>query len=695
MANRSATVLVRKISATWSSIISRLRKRDSMKILPRFVPYPSCILTSNDRNVLSRIRGRWRPCRSVGRYGLAGSNLHGFSECLEAGVEQGGSVAAGALQAHSRGLLQGVGRGVVTQAEEVANGGEDRVGMVVMKFGDGRADGGTGVVEELILEPHCHVGNGLAVGFAQVGVRGEEGGQLALAELIGVVAELLQQGAGGLLMAHQGAASGGLALNDQKGRIDALLPPQTVLIGLGTQVVDMVEGDLVKVADPGVEIAGDGDVEDERQPVAAGTLNADVLIKADDRLGGCGGADHQVGLDQRLAQAVERDGLRVPASGGGLGSLRVAVGNQDPAGVQGLEVLECQVAHLAGADHQHGLVGERVEHLPGEVDRHAGDRELALVHARPLAHRLADLQRGLKDGMKDRPDRLPLDRGAVGCADLTEDLALAQHQAFQAGRNPKQMSDSPLVVIADEVPREELGPNPMEFAQEFAQYVGLGNGLGAAGQVDLDPVASGEDHELVAGKGLGERFQPPGVFWFVKRQGLAHAGRRGAMIDPHGQQSHGCPPAIRAAPWAVGNLSASIPTHVNTRKAKATIVRTITLRPRKAGRNRACRSTAKTNHMPRALTTLGSVQLRVNPVSGPRLRAFTLRIMPIRSPKVSRGKAMMMAPRLTRSDCSRLGRASPNRAGRLDLSRRIWARYMSPAAKATQVQTAPPSRKMP
>src|SRR5208337_92969 len=106
-----------------------------------------------------------------------------FSECLEAGVEQGGSVAAGALQAHSRGLLQGAGRGVVTQAEEVANGGEDGVGMVVMKFGDGRADGGAGVVEELILEPHRHVGNGLAVGFAQVGVGGEEGGQLALAEL--------------------------------------------------------------------------------------------------------------------------------------------------------------------------------------------------------------------------------------------------------------------------------------------------------------------------------------------------------------------------------------------------------------------------------------------------------------------------------------------------------------------------------
>ena len=141
----------------------------------------------------------------------------------------------GFLDRLSGGLLQGAGRGVVAQAEEVANGGEDGVGMVVMRFGHGRADGGAGVVEELILEPHRHVGYGLAVGFAQVGVGGEEGGQLALAELIGVVAKLLQQGAGGLLMAHQGAAGGGLAFDDQKGWIDALLPPQAVLIGLGTQ----------------------------------------------------------------------------------------------------------------------------------------------------------------------------------------------------------------------------------------------------------------------------------------------------------------------------------------------------------------------------------------------------------------------------------------------------------------------------
>ncbi len=53
---------------------------------------------------------------------------------------------------------------MIAQAEQVADGGEDGVGMVVMRFGDGRADGGAGVVEKLVLESHGHVGDGLTVG---------------------------------------------------------------------------------------------------------------------------------------------------------------------------------------------------------------------------------------------------------------------------------------------------------------------------------------------------------------------------------------------------------------------------------------------------------------------------------------------------------------------------------------------------
>ena len=55
----------------------------------------------------------------------------------------------------------------------------------------------------------------------------------------------------------------------------------------------------------------------------------------------------------------------------------------------------------------------------------------------------------------------------------------------------------------------------------------------------------------------------------------------------------------------------------------------------------------------------------------------------------------MMAPRLIRSDCSRLGSARPNRDRLLAFSRRIWTRYIRPAKNATHVKTAPASKKIP
>ena len=56
-------------------------------------------------------------------------------------------------------------------------------------------------------------------------------------------------------------------------RIDPLLAPAEVLLGLGAQVVDVIEHHLVEVADPGVEVAGDGDVQDQGQAIAAGALD--------------------------------------------------------------------------------------------------------------------------------------------------------------------------------------------------------------------------------------------------------------------------------------------------------------------------------------------------------------------------------------------------------------------------------------
>src|SRR5262249_14690701 len=152
-------------------------------------------------------------------------------------------------------------------------------------------------------------------------------------------------------------------------------------------------------------------------------------------------ADDDVGLDQGQAEALERDGLAAPAGGGGLGAVGVAVGDEDAAGSEGLEVLERQIPHLAGADDQDGLVAEGVEDVAGDVDGDAGDGEAALVHAGGLADLLADVQGLAEDGVEDRADGPLLLGGVVGLLDLAEDLALAEDQALEAGGDAEEVVD--------------------------------------------------------------------------------------------------------------------------------------------------------------------------------------------------------------------------------------------------------------
>jgi hypothetical protein len=79
-------------------------------------------------------------------------------------------------------------------AHETENG--MRVVVVVVWLGDRRADRSPGMVEELVLQSRERVCDGLAILVGKVGPGGKQGTQLALANLIGVIAQLLEEQAG-------------------------------------------------------------------------------------------------------------------------------------------------------------------------------------------------------------------------------------------------------------------------------------------------------------------------------------------------------------------------------------------------------------------------------------------------------------------------------------------------------------------
>ena len=138
--------------------------------------------------------------------------------------------------------------------------------------------------------------------------------------------------------------------------------------------------------------------------------------------------------------------------------------------------------------------------------------------------------------MEGRPDRLTLDRRAIGLANLAQDLPLAQDQAFEAGRHPEQMADDPFVAVTDQVPGKELGIDSVKLHEHLGQGVKLGHLLGAARDVKLDPIACGDDHELVARKLCARRPSAFAVLGRVECNRFADRRRRRTMINSQGQQ---------------------------------------------------------------------------------------------------------------------------------------------------------------
>lgn len=110
-------------------------------------------------------------------------------------------------------------------------------------------------MEELVLEAHRHVSDRITVDVGKAWPGSEEDGKFTLANLVSVVAELLEQQPGIALMAQLSVTSGSFALDDNESRINTFLPLKPVVFRLCSQVIHVIEHDLVELADPRVKVA--------------------------------------------------------------------------------------------------------------------------------------------------------------------------------------------------------------------------------------------------------------------------------------------------------------------------------------------------------------------------------------------------------------------------------------------------------
>ena len=94
-----------------------------------------------------------------------------------------------------------------------------------------------------------------------------------------------------------------------------------------------------------------------RQRAAQRTGN----VHGDDWLRRPGRAQDDVGVDQGVIEFLPGDRFAAAAGGNLPGLLGTAIGHQDAPRLEGLQVLQGKLAHLAGADDQDGLIAEMPE----------------------------------------------------------------------------------------------------------------------------------------------------------------------------------------------------------------------------------------------------------------------------------------------------------------------------------------------
>ena len=83
----------------------------------------------------------------------------------------------------------------------------------------------------------------------------------------------------------------------------------------GLQVVEVVEVDVFQIGDGRVDVAGEGDVDEEDRAISPGFEQRLELLFGDDRMVCAGGGDDHVGGDEVIVQFLEWDGRSAESVG--------------------------------------------------------------------------------------------------------------------------------------------------------------------------------------------------------------------------------------------------------------------------------------------------------------------------------------------------------------------------------------------
>ena len=155
---------------------------------------------------------------------------------------------------------------------------------------------------------------------------------------------------------------------------------------------------------------------------------------------GGGGADDDVGGGQELWQVVEAPGGPAELTGQRLSLLECPVRDQHGRSARRLQVPSGDLAHLARAEDQNGVTGQRLtEDLGRQLDGRRADRERPARDAGLGPGALPGDKCFLEEFVQTGADALSGLRGFQSRLDLTLDVRLAQNHRVQARGDREQV----------------------------------------------------------------------------------------------------------------------------------------------------------------------------------------------------------------------------------------------------------------
>ena len=303
------------------------------------------------------------------------------------------------------------------------------------------------------------------------------------------------------------------------------------------EVVDVVDEEAVELVDLGIDVARDGDVDEEHGAVAAALQEGVAVLAAEDGVRRAGGGDDDVGFAGSLVELLEGDDAAVEGLGEGARTLQGAVGDEDGAGALLDEVTCGEFAHFTCADKEDGAALKRAEDLAGELDGDGRDGDGIGPDFGLGADLLRRGKRALEQVLKVAANCAGGTGDGEGFLDLAENLRLAHDHGIEAGGDAEEMANRVLVAVLIDVRREEIGVE-IEVAMQEGGEVGVGRFEGGE---NLDAITGGDNHALGDAGGSGEGAGGLGQIVAGDGDALAQLDGRGLVVDADEGERHWAP----------------------------------------------------------------------------------------------------------------------------------------------------------